>query len=106
MIISQAVSSKSLKDQDGVIQCLEGLAGVASLQHKPEHAARLFGAAQALRASIESPVHPNYRIRYQRIEDSIKKQLSGEAITYDVAIGREMTLERAIDYALQGLNAA
>lgn len=98
------LSSKGLKDQDGVIQCLEGLAGVASLLQKPERAARLFGAALALRTSIELPVHPNYRLRYQRIEDSIKIQLPTETITSEEAIGKEMTLERAIDYALQGID--
>jgi hypothetical protein len=98
------LSSKALKDQDGVIQSLEGLAGVASLLQKPERAARLFGAALALRTSIELPVHPNYRLRYQRIEDSIKIQLPTETITSEEAIGKEMTLERAIDYALQGID--
>ena len=98
------LSAKDLKDQDGVIQCLEGLAGVASLLQKPERAARLFGAALALRASIESPVHPNYRLRYQHIEDSIKTQLPVEALESEQAIGKEMTLERAIDYALQGID--
>ena len=98
------LSSKGLKDQDGVIQCLEGLAGTASLLQKPERAARLFGAALALRAIIESPVHPNYRLRYQRIEDSIKMQLPVETFDSEQAIGREMTLERAIDYALQGID--
>jgi predicted ATPase len=94
--------SRDLKDQDGVIQCLEGLAGVASLQQVPARAARLFGAALALRASIESPVHPNYRLRYQIIEDGIKKQLPLEAIASEQALGKEMSLDRAIDYALQG----
>jgi tetratricopeptide (TPR) repeat protein len=98
------LSSKGLKDQDGVIQCLEGLAGTASLLQKPERAARLFGAALALRAIIESPVHPNYRLRYQRIEAGIKIQLPIETFESEQAIGREMTLERAIDYALQGIN--
>ena len=83
---------------------LEGLAGVASLLQKPERAARLFGAALALRASIESPVHPNYRLRYQRIEDGIKMQLPAETIRSEEAIGKEMTLERAIDYALQEID--
>ena len=78
---------------------------MASQMQKPEHAARLFGAALALRTSIESPVHPNYRLRYQRIEDSIKMQLPTEAIAYESSIGKVMTLERAIDYALQELNA-
>lgn len=96
--------SEGLKDQDGIIQCLEGLAGVASLQHRPERAARLLGAALALRASIGLPVHPFNRLRYQRIEDSVKKQLPPEAIASQQAIGKEMTIERAIAYALQGVD--
>lgn len=62
-----------------------------------------FGAALARRASIKSPVHPNYRLRYQSIEDSIKKQLPAEAIASEQATGKEMTLERAIEYALQAV---
>jgi predicted ATPase/transcriptional regulator with XRE-family HTH domain len=96
--------SKGLKDQDGIIQCLEGLAGVASLQQRPERAARLLGAALALRSTIGLPVHPFNRLRYQRIEDSIKKQLPAEAIASQQAIGKEMTLDRAIDYALQKID--
>ena len=51
---AQSLFLDSLKMQNeggnryGIVECLTGLAGVAVLKKEPKHAARLFGAAQAL----------------------------------------------------------
>jgi tetratricopeptide (TPR) repeat protein len=52
------------QDQANLPYCLEGLAGVAAARGEPERAARLFGAAAALReasgAPMPTPVRPFY----------------------------------------------
>ena len=48
---------RQLGNRQSIAECLEGLAAVYSGQEQPERAARLFGAAEAIRdAMISSPL--------------------------------------------------
>ena len=49
---------RELGDKHGLAECLEGLAGVAVAQQHLERAARLLGAAAALREAIGAPLSP------------------------------------------------
>ena len=45
-------------DKSGIADCLDGLASVAGAREQPAIAARVFGAAQALRERIGAPLPP------------------------------------------------
>jgi tetratricopeptide (TPR) repeat protein len=77
----------------------EGLAGVAA-QRQPARAARLFGAAEALRETIGAPLPPINRADYERDVAAARAQLHEDAFAAAWAAGRAMTLEQAIAEAL------
>jgi hypothetical protein len=64
------------------------------------HAARLFGAAEALRAAIGSPIPPIERAEYERAVAASRTALGEAAFAAAWAEGRAMTLERAVEFAL------
>jgi predicted ATPase/class 3 adenylate cyclase/Tfp pilus assembly protein PilF len=69
---------QELGDKHSLAQCLEGLAVVAVAQQQLEHAARLLGAAEALREAIGTPLSPRERVRYDRAVAAVRAGL-GEA---------------------------
>jgi non-specific serine/threonine protein kinase len=85
----------------GIAMCLEGLAAAAVMQEQPERAARLFGAAEALRDTIHAPLPPTYRADYDRQMSHLRARLEETALTAAWAEGRAMTIEEAIECALE-----
>jgi hypothetical protein len=81
-------------------RCLEGMAGVALLGGEAGRAARLFGAAEALRETIGAVVGPSDRREYDRMVTAARTALGEEALTARWTEGRAMTLEQAVAYAL------
>jgi len=79
---------------------LEGLAEVVSTQGEAVWAARLWGAAEGLRATIGSPILPVERIPYEKAVATARIQLGEPAFTASWAEGRNMTPEQAL--AAQG----
>jgi hypothetical protein len=79
---------------------LEGLAKVARMQGRPERAARLFGAAQALREQLGTPLPPVERADYDRNLAAVRAALDDDAFGEAWAAGRTMQLEQAIAYGL------
>jgi hypothetical protein len=63
-------------------------------------AARLFGAAAALREAIGAPVEPRHRAAYCRQVSRAREQLSEEAFAAAWAKGAAMGLDQAISSAL------
>ncbi|HEY1013519.1 MAG TPA: tetratricopeptide repeat protein, partial [Herpetosiphonaceae bacterium] len=92
---------RELGDRSGMAGCLEGLADVASLQSDGTRATRLLGAAMAIRDSIRAPVPPADQAVYERTLVVARSQLGDEMFNAELALGRAMTLEQAIAYALQ-----
>ncbi|HET7090142.1 MAG TPA: tetratricopeptide repeat protein [Anaerolineae bacterium] len=82
-----------------IAQCLEGLASTARAQGQPERAARLFGAAEALRGAIGAPLPPADRAGHERDAAAVRAQLGKAAFDAASAEGRAMTMEQAIAYA-------
>jgi hypothetical protein len=79
-----------------IAYCLEGLAGVASAQARPERAARLFGAAAALRELINHPLPPVSRSDYERDVAAARALIDEQFFEAAWAKGRALTLEQAI----------
>ncbi len=86
---------------DGIAFTLEGLAALAAAQGHAVHAARLFGAAEAHRELITSPMATCDRILYDRNVAIARTQLDETGFAAAWAEGRAMTLEQAIAYALE-----
>jgi hypothetical protein len=79
---------------------LERLAVVAGVWGQTERAARLFGAAIALREAIDAPLWPIERIDYDRHVAAARSSLGEEPFAAAWAEGRTMRLEDAIALAL------
>src|SRR5581483_10291255 len=101
---ARAVESLRLLREQGstyyVPDCLELLAAVASAQGQPERAARLFGAAEALRQEIGAPVPPPERAAHASRVSAARAGCDAAAFAAAWAAGRAMRLEEAITYAL------
>ena len=80
---------------------LEMLAGVAGANGKPVKAARLLGAAEALRQSVGTPVEGTEMQFYTRIISQVSSGLDKESFATEMLDGHAMTLEQAVAYALE-----
>ncbi len=93
--------TREIGDKLNAASCLEGLAGVAAAQKNPTWAARLLGAAEALRDTLGTPIPPIELPLYQRSVANTRAQLGEKAYTQAWTEGRGMNLEQAL--AAQGL---
>ena len=97
---------RDLADRRGMAECLEALAAIAFTSGRSEPGARLCGHAAGLRDEIGSPLPPWERLRYDRRIASARASF-GNDTAFDLAWqeGHAMTLEQAIEYALQEQSA-
>jgi len=79
----------------------ECLAFIASARSQLQRAAHLFGAAEALRESLNSPMTASERTEYDQNVSALGAQMDGSAFTTAWAEGRAMSLEQAIEFALE-----
>src|SRR6266568_5274163 len=75
---------------------LEGLASVATAQEEPGRAARLWGAAEALRETFGAPLPPVERPGYEQAVSAARTQLGALAFADAWAEGRTMMPEQAL----------
>jgi non-specific serine/threonine protein kinase len=92
---------RALMDKPGFADCFGGLAMVATAEGQPLRAARLFGAAEGLRAAMGRPVEPVDRRAYDRTVADVHAALGEDAFAA-WAMGLAMGLEAAIAEALEG----
>jgi hypothetical protein len=93
-------------DKEVISYTLEVFAALIAVEGEPERAARLYGAAEALREVIGAPLPPNERPRYEREVAAARAQLDEERFRAAWAEGRAMSMEEAISYALEGNTTA
>jgi non-specific serine/threonine protein kinase len=97
------VESLTLHLEEGdnirIAGCLRGLATVAAFAGEPEQAARLFGAADALREATGAAV-PRRRGQYERAVAASRAALGAQAFSDAWAAGRALPLAEAIREAL------
>jgi predicted ATPase/DNA-binding XRE family transcriptional regulator/tetratricopeptide (TPR) repeat protein len=91
-------------DKKGVAWCLATFAGAYALDEEPERGARLWGAGEGLRERIGCRIAPASRQNRERTVMLLHEQLSNERFEAEQAIGRAMTLEQAVAYALRTTN--
>jgi DNA-binding CsgD family transcriptional regulator len=82
--------------KENIAAGLEGLAALEAGQGKSEHAARLWGAAEALREVIGAPMYPVDRTSYEHAVALARTTLGELVWTLAWAQGRGMTVEQAL----------
>jgi hypothetical protein len=92
---------KEIGDRGGIAFCLERFAEVAIGRHEAEKAARIFGAAESMRASLRSMIDPVDKSEYESNVASLRAELGMGEFNAAWEEGKKMTLEQAIDYALE-----
>ena len=80
---------------------IECLAFIACAQSQFQRAARLFGAAEILRESLNSLMTATERIEYDQNISALRAQMDESAFATTWAEGRAMTMEQAVAYALE-----
>jgi hypothetical protein len=84
-----------------VIWCLGELAALAVSKGDAERAARLRGAIETLREETgHAPLPEEQRVNEQT-RSALASELGEEHLAAALAIGREMTFDQAVTYALQ-----
>ena len=91
---------RQLGNQSGIAESLESMAGVVQGQGRPGRAARLGGAASALRESIGSPRHPAEQAEMDKTIASVREALGEEAFAAAWDAGRATPWKQAVEYAL------
>jgi len=91
---------RALGDRQGIAYCLEGLGSVAGGQGQALRAARLWGAAEALREVIGSPLPPADQGKYEQAVAAARVHANQTEFASAWALGRTMAMEAAIEFAL------
>ena len=89
-----------LGDEDATTECLDSLAGGAGARGEWARAATLFGAAEAAREELGTPIRPVDRERYERFVATSQRGQDEKAWTAAWSAGRAMSLRQAIEGAL------
>ncbi|MBI5302036.1 MAG: tetratricopeptide repeat protein [Chloroflexi bacterium] len=83
----------------GILECLRAFSRVAATEQRYEHAARLLGATAALREMLND----KDRRSFEEDVSAVRAQLGEAAFETARAAGRAMSLEQAIEYALENV---
>ncbi len=86
---------RMMREYWGIAGCLEGMAAVAAARHQPAEAARLFGAASALREKLGMPLPVINQAPYKRAMDVTRSRLSEAAFAVAWQEGQAMTFDEA-----------
>ncbi len=93
---------RELGNRPLMVLSLHGLAEVAAHQDPPAQAARLFGAAEALREAIGTPLRPLEQAAYHKHVALAQARLTPSAWAVAWTAGRTMSLDHAVAFALAG----
>ncbi len=85
----------------GMLECLFGFASVARVAQQTERAIRIFVGATRLRDELKAPIWPAEQAEHERNMSLLRSQVDG--ITWQAAwnAGQDMTLDQAVEYALE-----
>ncbi len=91
----------ALDDRDGLAEGLESVAGLAAAHGRPRAAARLFGAAAALRDKLGAPLPAGTRVRYDRSVALLQAELDPAEVADAWQAGRALAHAEATVAALE-----
>ena len=90
-----------LEFRDVIGYCFEGLAAVLAFTGQPGPAARLLGAAEALRENLGVDLAPAERETHEETAVAIREALGEDEFSAEWRLGRELALDEAIAFALE-----
>ena len=93
--------AREVGEPERVAFALAALAGVAAAQGKAERALRLGAATTSIGEAIGEPFSAAWLLRFERWLEPAWQRLSAEAGATAWSDGRTLSMERAIEYALQ-----
>jgi predicted ATPase/class 3 adenylate cyclase len=93
--------AQAMVDKELAIWCLGELAALAVSGGDPERAARLVGAIETLREETGHAAQPEERRVDEQTRTTTASQLGEEHFTTAVHVGRQMTFEQTVSYALE-----
>lgn len=82
-------------ERRGIADCLLGLATLAARSHRPEHAAKLRGAAQSIDEAAHDDMWPLDRAKVDQSFQIVREQLGEERCAVLQAEGRALTIDEA-----------
>jgi len=88
-------------DRSSLIRAMEGIASVAASRGGALRAARLFGAAEALHATIDAPLAEGYRVERERMLCTMRATESSPDVEAAWAEGRRWSVDVAVAEALR-----
>ena len=101
MQLRQALTLQAALTDPRIAQySLVGMALLALAGDQPDRAAKLLGAADALRGRMGISLPPSQRSHYDLLVESIRLELDEASFEKDLAEGGSMSLHRAIEFAL------
>jgi tetratricopeptide (TPR) repeat protein len=92
--------SRDAGDRPSIVWSLEEWAGLAIIQGQATRAARLLGAAEALREAMAQPHQPYLRPFYEQDLAAVRAAMDETALAAAWAAGQALTLEQAVAEAL------
>jgi predicted ATPase/class 3 adenylate cyclase len=90
-----------LGNRSAIAHQLECFAFIAIADEEPQRAIKLFAAAEALRAKVNSPMTDHERVAYDKEVAQLRSLLNESDFNTLWAEGRGMTVDEAIEYALK-----
>jgi predicted ATPase/DNA-binding XRE family transcriptional regulator len=91
---------RDLRETAGAVEGLEDMARIAAARGQPQQAARLFGAAEALRSASGVALPPYLRAPVDHAVQAVREALGVVAFAEGWAEGAQLSLEQAIAAAL------
>lgn len=98
LYLESLASQRELGTKLNLVELLEEFAALAAAQQQAERAVRLWGATEALREEISSPLAPSDRSRQGRRVEQVRAQMGENSFAEAWAAGRAMSLEQTIAY--------
>ena len=95
------VEWKRIGHRAAIAHQLECFASIAKIEEQGQRAARLFGAAESLREKIDIPMTAMEHVEYEREISDLKAGMDEKVFESSWTEGRDMTMEQAIDFALE-----
>jgi predicted ATPase/DNA-binding SARP family transcriptional activator/Tfp pilus assembly protein PilF len=92
---------RELGDRQGIAHALEAFASLNAGENKHEKAARLWGAAERLNAEIGSPMMPSDQDELDRNVAKVRAALEEKDFAAAWEEGRTLTMEQAVEYAIE-----
>jgi predicted ATPase/DNA-binding XRE family transcriptional regulator len=96
--------SREVGNKKNTAGCLEGFAELAISGGEAKRGAQLAGSAQVLRETIRSPLKKGERVLYDTLIGAARTELGEEEFAKAWGEGVTMTLDQAVEYALEGRN--